>query len=140
MEWQLSVVRVEQGSAFLLRCRDGCADPAASRSRFPCTKQGLAAGHAPGRGEGFISLLQLLWSSEVGAKSLMWWTAGLWQVHFEGLFSEGLNPALWCGNTGVSMDRGEGSRHGTTGRPPELLLPPVQNGDGAKSLHRSLEV
>lgn len=59
-------------------------------------------------GEGFPNLLQLLWSSEVDAKSLLRWSVGLWQKHFKGLFSEGLNPALWFGNTPVSMDRGEG--------------------------------
>lgn len=59
-------------------------------------------------GEGFPNLLQLLWSSDVDGKRLLWWRASLWQRHFKGLFSDGLNPVLWCGNTCVSMDRGEG--------------------------------
>lgn len=59
-------------------------------------------------GEGFPNLLELLWSSEVDAKSLLWWKVGLWQKHFKELCSEGLNPALWGRNTFVSMDRGEG--------------------------------
>lgn len=59
-------------------------------------------------GEDFPKPLQLLWSSEVDVKSLLWWRASLWQKHFKGLFSEGLKPALWCGNTCLSMDRGEG--------------------------------